>query len=81
MKRARARFATLFGERGIPFSDVATIAEDAGRRDQLYLDYCHLSPRGAEAVAERMLPVVVAKVLAHLRPGPTAPGSVASGPA
>jgi lysophospholipase L1-like esterase len=79
MKRARARFATLFGDRGIPFSDVATIAEVADGRDQLYLDYCHLSPSGAEAVAERMLPVVISKVLAHLRPGPAAPKSVASG--
>jgi lysophospholipase L1-like esterase len=80
MKRARARFPALFAVRGLPFTDVATIAESAGR-DQLYLDYCHLTPSGAQAVAERMLPVVLAKVLAHLRPGPAVPGSVASGPA
>jgi lysophospholipase L1-like esterase len=81
MKRARARFPALFADRGLPFTDVATIAESAGERDQLYLDYCHLTPSGAQAVAARMLPVVLAKVLAHLRPGPAVPGSVASGPA
>jgi hypothetical protein len=81
MKRARARFPALFAHRGRPYTDVATIAESAGERGQLYLEYCHLTPSGAQAVAAGMLPVVLAIVLAHLRPGPTVPGSVASGPA
>lgn len=80
MKRARARFPALFAGQGIPYTDVGTIAEDAGERAQLYLDYCHLTPEGARAVAERLLPEVVDKILERLRPEQGVPAPTAVGP-
>jgi lysophospholipase L1-like esterase len=81
MQRARGRFPALFAGRGIPYTDLGAVAAGAGAQAQLYLDYCHLTPQGAQAVAERMLPVVMAKMLERLRreqevPAPTAVGPV-----
>ncbi|MGH6905660.1 MAG: hypothetical protein ACREIR_23320, partial [Geminicoccaceae bacterium] len=80
MKRARARFPALFAGRGIPYTDVATIAEGAAERAQLYLDYCHLTPEGARAVAEGMLPEVVDQIVGRLRRGQGVPAPTAVGP-
>jgi hypothetical protein len=33
------------------------------------MDYCHLMPAGAQAVAQRMLPVVLDLILERLAPG------------
>jgi hypothetical protein len=81
MSRARERFPALFAAAGIPYTDIGTIGEDAGDRDQLYLDYCHLTPAGAQAVALRMLPVVEEMVLERWRGEPRTPAPVGSGPA
>lgn len=66
MKRARPLFPALFDQVGIAFTDLGTIAGPGTRTEQLYLDYCHLSPAGSQAVAERMLPVVLEMIAAHL---------------
>jgi hypothetical protein len=81
MKRARARFPALFAGHRIPYTDLGAIADGAAEQAQLYLDYCHLTPAGSHAVAERMLAVVADKILGHLRreqgvPEPTAVGPV-----
>jgi len=80
MRRARERFPALFARHRIPFTDVGTIAQPGAEQAQLYVDYCHLTPEGSEAVAERMLPVVVDKVLARLRREQEVPAATASGP-
>jgi hypothetical protein len=35
------------------------------------MDYCHLTPAGAKAVAKRMLPEVLDMILERLGPGTT----------
>ena len=65
----------------VPYTDIGSLAAGAGERGQLYMDYCHLTPEGARAVAERMLPVVVDKyssacAASRRCPAPTAVGPV-----
>jgi hypothetical protein len=81
MRRARERFPALFARSGIPYTDIGTIGEGAGDRPQLYLDYCHLTPEGAQAVALRMLPVVEEMVLERWRGEQQTPPPIGSGPA
>ncbi|MGH6898902.1 MAG: SGNH/GDSL hydrolase family protein, partial [Geminicoccaceae bacterium] len=40
MTRARERFPALFARHGLPYTDIGTIAQGAGARAQLYVDYC-----------------------------------------
>ena len=68
MRRARSLFPELFARYQVPYTDLGSIARSPGDRGQLYMDYCHLMPEGARAVAERMLPVVLDKVLTRLAP-------------
>ena len=69
MRRARSQFPELFAMHQVPYTDLGSLADDAGAHGQLYMDYCHLMPEGAQAVAERMLPVVLEKILERLAPG------------
>jgi hypothetical protein len=69
MRRARPLFPELFATHDLPYTDLGALAEDAGAHGQLYMDYCHLMPAGAQAVAQRMLPVVLDLILERLAPG------------
>jgi lysophospholipase L1-like esterase len=69
MRRARAQFPELFASQHVPYTDIGSLAQDPGARGQLYMDYCHLTPAGAKAVAERMLPEVLDMILDRLAPG------------
>lgn len=68
MRRARTVFPELFGTRRVPYTDIGSLAQGTGEREQLYIDYCHLTPAGARRVAERMLPAVLDKILERLAP-------------
>jgi hypothetical protein len=68
MRRARSLFPELFARYQVPYTDLGSIALSPGDRGQLYMDYCHLMPEGSRTVAERMLPVVLEKVLTRLGP-------------
>jgi hypothetical protein len=70
MRRARSQFPGLFAMHQVPYTDLGSLAEGAGARGQLYMDYCHLRPEGAQAVAKRMLPVVLERIFERLAPGP-----------
>ena len=54
----RPLLAPLFEELDIPFYDVGEIASSTSTEEQLYLDYCHLTPLGSEIVADRMAPII-----------------------
>jgi hypothetical protein len=69
MRRARSQFPELFAMHQVPYTDLGSLADDAGAHGQLYMDYCHLMPEGAQAVAGRMLPVVLERILERLAPG------------
>jgi hypothetical protein len=69
MRRARAQFPELFASQHVPYTDIGSLAQDPGARGQLYMDYCHLTPAGAQAVAERILPKVLDMILERLAPG------------
>lgn len=62
MRQIRPLLPELFAEAGIPFADVGDIARQAGTTEPLYMDYCHLLPRGSEAVAERLVDPVYTAV-------------------
>ena len=68
MRRARGLFPELFATHQVPYTDIGSLAHGPDDRGQLYMDYCHLTPEGARAAAERMLPVVLDKVLERLAP-------------
>lgn len=59
----RPHFAELFEKYEIKFVDIGEIATADYADDQLYTDYCHLTPKGSEVVASRMLPHIT-KILA-----------------
>ncbi len=79
MRRARGLFPELFATHQVPYTDIGSLAHGPDDRGQLYMDYCHLTPEGARAAAERMLPVVLDKVLERLAPRHDVPAQ--AGPA
>jgi hypothetical protein len=79
MRRARGLFPELFARYQLPYTDIGSLARGRGEQGQLYIDYCHLMPEGARSVAERMLPVVLDKVLRRFLPQHEAPAP--AGPA
>ncbi len=52
----RPYFPDLFRQYGLAFVDISEIASASYANEQLYTDYCHLTPKGSEAVATQMLP-------------------------
>lgn len=62
----RALFPALFAAEDLAFVDVAELASPATRDASLYVDYCHLTPAGADALAERMVPAILERVEADL---------------
>jgi hypothetical protein len=79
MRRARGLFPELFATHEVPYTDIGSLGQGFDDRRQLYMDYCHLTPEGARAAAERMLPVVLDKVLKRL--APRRDGPAPAGPA
>jgi len=55
-----------FSEHNIEFSDLAEIATTTLTDKQLYIDYCHLSPTGANVLANRMANPVSEKVVSMI---------------
>lgn len=52
----------IFKEQKIEFHDVATIASSENTQSQLYTDYCHLTPQGANNTAIAMKKAVLDKI-------------------
>jgi hypothetical protein len=50
--KIRSLLPTLFREKKIPLTDISQIASPATKDKQLYIDYCHLTPLGAEVTAQ-----------------------------
>ncbi|MGH6942646.1 MAG: SGNH/GDSL hydrolase family protein [Geminicoccaceae bacterium] len=67
MKEARSLFPALFAKYDIPFVELGDIGSTESKDEALYLDYCHLTPKGSKTVAERMLPVVLEQVEKQIR--------------
>lgn len=57
---------TIFAEYNIPFTDVATISSSKGAKQDLYLDYCHLSAQGSKEFANNILPTLYAMTLQQI---------------
>ena len=66
-QQVRALLPELFGEYEIPFFDIAELAPVNDERRDLYIDYCHLTPAGAELTARSMLDVVYQMFAAHIQ--------------
>jgi lysophospholipase L1-like esterase len=66
MRRVRELLPDLFEREGIPFHDVAELAPYNPGKEDLYIDYCHLSPAGARVVAGRiekiLFPLLTARI-------------------
>ena len=54
MKKIRKLFPKLFKDAKIPFHDVAQFTDINPIREAMYIDYCHLSPEGANALANEI---------------------------
>ncbi|MCH8829265.1 MAG: hypothetical protein IID45_06775, partial [Planctomycetes bacterium] len=54
MQRIRKLLPAIFQKHDIPFFDVAQISATDTKKENLYLDYCHLTPTGARITAERI---------------------------
>ncbi|MHC4879599.1 MAG: SGNH/GDSL hydrolase family protein [Planctomycetota bacterium] len=70
MHRIRELLPSLFADEGIPFHDVSNLAAHNASSEDLYIDYCHLSPAGARAVAAQieliLLPMIEVRIEAAL---------------
>ncbi len=66
MHRIRDLLPSLFEEEKIPFHDVSSLASHNTNSEDIYIDYCHLSPAGARAVAAQMEPVLLPMIEARI---------------
>ena len=57
----RQLIGPIFEKNGIEFRDVATFGRGVSSSEQLYIDYCHLTPTGSKQLAGTMA--------RHLLPG------------
>lgn len=55
MQSVRRQLPAVFAEHSIPFHDVGELGPHREPDVDLYIDYCHLTPSGAELTAEQML--------------------------
>lgn len=65
-RRIRDLLPELFETEGLPFYDVSTLAPHNADHEDLYLDYCHLTPAGARIVASRIEDVLYPMVTARI---------------
>ena len=63
MKKIRALLPGLFAKYEVPFFDVAELSPHNAFGENLYLDYCHLTPAGAKLTAERVATYLYPKVV------------------
>jgi hypothetical protein len=65
-RRIREIIPSRFRSEGIPFYDVSQLAPLNSANEDLYIDYCHLTPAGARLVAEQieevLFPMVVERI-------------------
>jgi lysophospholipase L1-like esterase len=61
-RQLRVMLPELFAADGIEFHDIGQIGNSAEAATQLYIDYCHLSPEGAQRAAELMYPALMRRV-------------------
>lgn len=66
MRKVRPILPELFAEAEIPYTDLGEIASVATSGEQLYIDYCHLTPEGASVLAGRMAQVIFPMVLKRI---------------
>lgn len=76
MHRIRGLLPELFEQDGIPFHDVAELASYNTKDENLYIDYCHLSPAGARVVASRIEKVLFPMVTARIEQNARRTGSL-----
>jgi hypothetical protein len=62
MRHIRQLLPQYFAANGIEFHDVAGIGSSAARSRQLYIDYTHVTPTGAEVTAALIFPAVRARL-------------------
>jgi hypothetical protein len=73
MKRVRSAMPGYMKEIGVEYHDDASSLGSSAKKDlALYIDYTHVTPDGAKAVAEKLFPYVYPKVLEIVR-GRTSP--------
>jgi lysophospholipase L1-like esterase len=58
MQRIHAMLPELFHQYGIPFQDVSRLGTP-GTHENLYLDYCHLTPEGSQRLARNIYPTLL----------------------
>jgi hypothetical protein len=58
----RALLPGLFRSEDLEFHDIGRIGGSAEMGNQLYIDYCHLSSKGSQRVAELMYPSVMRRI-------------------
>lgn len=63
MDAIRSMLPGIFLEQAIPYEDIGEIGSPKTSGEQLYIDYCHLTSRGSQVVAQRMAPAVYERVL------------------
>jgi hypothetical protein len=65
-RRIRGLLPSLFQAEGLPFYDVSALTPLNDANEDLYIDYCHLTPAGARLVAEQieevLFPMVVERI-------------------
>ena len=67
MKQIRALLPAMFEENKIPFFDVAELGPSNIEKEDLFIDYCHLTPSGAELVASRICKILYPKLVQRIR--------------
>jgi hypothetical protein len=69
-RRIHRLLASLFEAEGLPFHDVSALAPINDANEDLYIDYCHLTPAGARLVAEQieavLFPMVESRIEASV---------------
>lgn len=61
MRRIHEMLPALFAKYGIEYHDASRLTREGSTPD-LYLDYCHLTPKGSERLAENIYPSLLSAV-------------------
>ena len=65
-KAMRDLLPGFFEDQGIPFHDLGELAPHNPGRQDLYLDYCHLSPEGSRVAAEQIFRLLYPQIVKQL---------------
>ena len=66
MKKIRMMLPSLFKEQDIPFFDTSELSPSNRREEDLYIDYCHLTPAGSKIAAEGILEILYPRIVAKI---------------